>query len=84
MKAHKDKNQRAECGCVESVEVGTYHTCLNGCKYCYANLSDEKVKKKVCLYDVNSPILCGRIGSDDRITTRKMKSLKDVQISFFN
>ena len=24
----KDKNQRAECGCVESIEVGTYHTCL--------------------------------------------------------
>lgn len=31
----KDINQREECGCFESVEVGTYNTCLNGCKYCY-------------------------------------------------
>lgn len=84
LKAHKDKNQRAECGCVESVEVGTYHTCPSGCKYCYANLSDEKVKKNVSLYDVNSPILCGRIGPDDRITNRKVKSLKDMQMSFFD
>lgn len=79
LKASKDKNQRAECCCAESVEVGTYHTCLSGCKYCYANFSDDKVKKKVCLYDVNSPILCGSIGPEDRITDRKVKSLKDIR-----
>ena len=41
--AEKDKNQREECGCFESVEVGTYNTCLNGCKYCYANFNNSKV-----------------------------------------
>ena len=71
----KDKNQRAECGCVESVEVGTYHTCLNGCKYCYANDSHEKAERNFKAYDANSPLLCGQIEPDDKITERKVKRL---------
>ncbi len=80
--AEKDRNQRKECGCIESVEVGFYNTCLNGCKYCYANFSDNKVKDNVKLYDQDSPLLCGNIASDDKVTARKVKSLKDNQISF--
>jgi len=76
LKAGKDKNQRRECGCIESVEVGTYNTCKNGCKYCYANFNDAKVKESVKLYDINSPLLCGNLESDDKITVRKVKSLK--------
>lgn len=71
----KDKNQRAECGCVESVEVGTYHTCLNGCKYCYANDSWEKAERNFKAYDATSPLLCGRIEDGDKITVRKVKRL---------
>ncbi len=78
----KDKNQRGECGCVESVEVGSYNTCLNGCKYCYANFNDNRVRDNVKLYDQDSALLCGTITSDDRIMDRKVKSLKDSQISF--
>lgn len=78
----KDKNQRGECGCFESVDVGSYNTCLNGCKYCYANFNDSKVKDNVKLYNQDSALLCGKITSDDRITDRKVKSLKDTQISF--
>ena len=78
----KDKNQREACGCLESIEVGAYNTCLNGCKYCYANVNDEKVKENVRLYDQDSPLLCGNIGLEDKITDRKVKSLKDPQLSF--
>lgn len=83
LSAKKDKNQREECGCLESVEVGTYHTCLTGCKYCYANLHDSKVKDTVKLYDQDAPLLCGKVTSGDRISDRKVKSLQDKQMSFF-
>ena len=82
MIAEKDKNQREECGCFESVEVGTYNTCLNGCKYCYANFNNSKVEENVKLYKRDSALLCGNISSDDRITERKVKSLKNNQMSF--
>jgi DNA repair photolyase len=33
----KDKNQRAECGCVAAADIGEYNSCSHGCLYCYAN-----------------------------------------------
>lgn len=80
----KDKNQREECGCVESVDVGSYNTCLNGCKYCYANFSEKAVRSNVKKCEVNSPLLCGNVEDIDKITERKMKSLKIQQISLFD
>ena len=84
LKVEKDKNQRKECGCVESVEIGTYNTCKNGCIYCYANYNGENVAKNSEMYDANSPILCGYIEKDDKITERKVKLLAEKQISIFD
>ncbi len=72
----KDKNQRKECGCLESVEVGAYHTCKNGCLYCYANDSAQRVLNNWQHYDANAPLLCGEITEKDKVTERKVKSLK--------
>ncbi len=33
----KDKNQRSNCKCIESVDIGAYNTCNHQCFYCYAN-----------------------------------------------
>ena len=77
IKAGKDRNQRAECGCMESVEIGAYHTCKNGCKYCYANSSAENVARNCSKYDPTSPILCGAIAENDRITQRRVRSLTE-------
>lgn len=77
----RDRNQREACGCMESIEIGTYNTCFNGCKYCYANFSEAAVKKNAGLYDINSPLLCGKTEECDIITVRKMKSLREEQLS---
>ena len=76
IQSFKDKNQRIECGCMESVEIGAYDTCQNGCKYCYANKNAKIVEKNSYGYDADSPLLCGKITEGDKITERKLKSFK--------
>lgn len=84
IKAGKDKNQRETCGCLESVDVGAYHTCKNGCIYCYANGSPKTVVRNDRLYDVHSPLLCGRITESDKITVKKVTSWKERQLSIWD
>ena len=84
LKVKKDKSQRQECGCMESIEIGRYNTCKNGCKYCYANYSEESAAKNSRKYNPESPILCGVLEENDKITERKVRSLKERQLSFLD
>ena len=53
----KDKNQREGCNCAVSVDIGAYNSCMNGCRYCYANHIDSVVRKNYAGHDVNSEFL---------------------------
>lgn len=83
LSVEKDKNQREACGCCESIDVGAYNTCRNGCRYCYANYHEEQVRKCIACYDVNSPLLCGRIEPEERVTDRKVRSFRNPQLRIF-
>jgi len=76
----RDKNQRDLCGCYESVDIGAYNTCKNGCIYCYANYSDVAVNNNCKRHDPRGELLIGQIGDNDKITIRNVNTNKYGQI----
>lgn len=70
----KHKGLREGCHCIESRDIGAYDTCLNGCKYCYANKSPKKAVENYKFHDPASPLLLGHLRETDTIQQGAQKS----------
>ena len=80
LRAPRDPNQRAECGCAVSVDLGAYNTCPNGCVYCYANFSPSLLRERLNRWNDASPLLCDALSEGDCVTERKRASLREGQL----
>jgi len=70
----KHKGMRQGCHCIESRDIGAYDTCMNGCKYCYANKNPQKAFENYKYHDSASPLLLGDLKPDDTVIQGVQKS----------
>lgn len=75
----KDAGQRKACDCVESVDIGVYNTCNNGCVYCYATKSQKLSERNRLLHNPHSPMLIGAPNGDEIVIPKIGRSFKNYQ-----
>lgn len=81
----KHSGMRNGCKCMIYNDIARYDTCINGCKYCYANQNPEIALQNYALYDCDSPMLIDNIQQGDIISYSKQTSFleyDDTQLMF--
>lgn len=76
----KHKGMRQGCNCIESRDIGAYDTCLNGCKYCYANKNPKLAFENYKFHNPDSPLLLGEIKEMDTIQLGVQNTFLEHQI----
>lgn len=72
-----ERGNRPGCRCMESRGLGDYNTCLNGCRYCYANYDHEKARENYRLHDPESPLMIDHLRPTDKIVPLHQESCLD-------
>ena len=70
----KHTGMRNGCRCMTYNDLGRYDTCINGCRYCYANQNTELARQNFQLYDADAPMLIDSIKEGDIVTHSKQIS----------
>ncbi len=77
-------NNRRECACYITGDIGAYNTCGHFCRYCYANADRNAVIQSMKQHDPRSPLLIGHIQPEDKISQPKQVSWIDPQMRIEN
>lgn len=81
----KDKQgARKECACYIASDIGAYNSCGHLCRYCYANVHADEVRKNMSLHDPLSPLLIGHLEEGDVVHEAKQKSFLQRQMTLFD
>lgn len=75
----KTNQNRSNCSCLASIDIGAYSCCNHGCTYCYA-CNHQMVKKNMSMHNENSPMLLGDLCDTDKVVERVVSSNKNRQL----
>lgn len=82
IRARKDPGQPSACRCIQSIDIGMYDTCANGCSYCYALTGEAKMRARMAAHDPESPLLTGH-PQDEVVTDRTRPSQREEQLKLY-
>ena len=80
LSAPPNPNNRKECACYLTGDIGQYNTCGHLCRYCYANANADIVRRNMAAHDPDSPLLTGHLRPNDIIHQAKQTSWIDNQM----